>query len=256
MFESRDNSGFELSRESFSPEAGQCKKGRAFEIGQRVLRTNGMVIVGLSIGNSYYNKKNIEALLGFLGQYASNIELFIPEGPAQHTYRALGYNEIEATRKCRLNANTIRNHYSEILARSSDLENETNEIDWECKVACDPEYLKRLKEIELLYDLHLDFYRDVRQATSEVLAHKRREAPISEDSIDIGVKFLLEELAFLLAAPKIFDSTNIAYVYHKDWGIFEKLIEGCYGSGFSDSGIGFIVVNETGESSESDTPRI
>lgn len=227
-------------------------RGKAFEIGRRVIETSGITIVGLSLGNSYYNERNIENLLAYLGRHASRIEIFIPEVPAHHTYRALGYDDCDSDRKCRLRSNGLRNRCRSILSRSADLGKITNELDWEKSVSIHPEYQKRLREIELLYEYNSDFRRDVRENTAAVLSHKHSQGVVNEGSIDIGAKFLLEEIAFLLASPKIFDSKNIAYVYHKDWEIFGRLIEGCYGNGFADSPIGFIVVNRLNKSCLSD----
>ena len=49
-----------------------------------------------------------------------------------------------------------------------------------------------------------------------------------ESAIDEGVFYLLKELAFLLASPKIYDSEEVTYIYHKKWQIFQNLISGLY----------------------------
>ncbi len=86
------------------------------------------------------------------------------------------------------------------------------------------EYLSKLNEVDNLYKKNVKFRKAVRETTLEVVSDKMKED--MDDSIDEACLYLIEELSFVLASPKIYGSKSAKYLYHKNWKIFEDLIEG------------------------------
>lgn len=58
------------------------------------------------------------------------------------------------------------------------------------------------------------------------------------------MNYLIEEFGFLLAAPELYRTDKIAYIYHRPWPIFENLVNGKYGQPINS--LGFVIVEETG----------
>lgn len=56
------------------------------------------------------------------------------------------------------------------------------------------------------------------------------------------MNYLLEELAFVIASPQIFNVSKTAYIYHKKWQIFEKLVNGAF-DGIIREQTGFILIH-------------
>tara|TARA_Y100000310_G_scaffold302122_1_gene339170 strand:- start:1134 stop:1358 length:225 start_codon:yes stop_codon:yes gene_type:complete len=73
------------------------------------------------------------------------------------------------------------------------------------------------------------------------LEGKTKEDVDLEDAIKIGVVYLLEEIAFVLASPSIFKVSKTAYIYHNRWQIYEDLVNGKY-DGKARRDIGFLLI--------------
>jgi len=193
------------------------KKGLAYEKGYEILKEKGMAIVGFSLDNSYFKKDTIDQLIRYIANNFSNTKIMIADKSAVHNYKAKGYNQEKAERKSRLKGNALRNHANRTI---DDLTKDVSLVNWE-RIEQTNEYKQSYQEIISLYNTNKEFYQDTRNTTKEVLKTKKKE------SIDEGVQYLLEELSFIIASPRIYDN-KIAYVYHREWLIFENLIAGKY----------------------------
>lgn len=232
----------------------------AYKRGYEICKNNGFCIIAMSIGNSYFNEKKIGELLPFANNHFSDLRILIADIPSIHTYQAIGYDEKTAKKKTRLAGNRLRNYCNRVIAKMSgnNLKHSIRFIDWNKEVSKNKEYQKQLKIIKELYDKHLDFKdhvhhevkirheiclqcfrEDSRNTTREVLQNKIKESINIESAIEEGVKYLLEELAFLLASPNIFSVNNVVYLYHMNWPIYINLIDGMY-DGTIRNQLGFI----------------
>ncbi len=228
----------------------------AYKRGYEIFKNNGFCIIAMSIGNSYFNDEKIGELLPFADNHFSDLRILIADISSIHTYKAIGYDEKTAKKKTKLAGNRLRNHCNRIIAKISD--NNIKFIDWEKEVINSKEYQKQLKIIKELYDKHSDFKdhvhnevkirheiclqcfrEDSRETTREVLQNKIKKSINIESAIEEGVKYLLEELAFLLASTNIFGVKNVAYLYHRNWPIYINLIDGMY-DGTIRNQLGFI----------------
>ena len=215
-------------------------KGHVYDNGYSILKNKGLAIVWMSVGNSYFKKEVIDNLIKCVNDKFSKIRILIPNEPAEHTYKALGYDVKTAKKKARLNSNRMKNHTQraiDSLSKKSDFKI----IDWDVDIIPKEEYKKSLIFVKDLYDNNADFRKDARETTEEVLKGKIKETVKMDKAIDAGVKYLIEELAFVIASPNLFKVKNTAYVYHREWPIFEKLVNGVYDSEPKKS-LGFLLI--------------
>ncbi len=202
----------------------------AYKRGYNVLKDNGVVVVAMSIGNSYFIKEKIEELLNFLNDNFSQVKLLIADAISEHTYKAIGYKENKARRKSRLGANLFRNNCIRTIQgiRSAGKKVNIEIIDWYNKIEHNSEYEKQLFLIHDLYLNNKDFKKEADKTTRAVLLNKIKKGVKLSEAINEGVMYLIEELAFVLASPRIFGVKTTAYVYHREWPVYVNLIDGKY----------------------------
>ena len=212
----------------------------ACQTGYKVLEERGAGLIWMSAGNSYFTEDVIERLLEFANKNLSKIAIMAPNEPAEHTYKALGYKEHEAKRKARLNANLLKNRAKRIIEKMNQ-----QKVDIEIKIIEDISladgYKESYRSILKLYKTNPLFKADAKEVTQNFLRNKLKEGIILEKAINLGVFYLLKELAFVISSPKIFNSERIAYIYHKEWEIYDKLVSGFY-DGLPRANLGFILV--------------
>jgi len=215
-------------------------EGQAYEHGYDIAKKNGTAIVGMSPGNSYFKKETIDELLQECTKNFSKIIVMIPNKPAVHTYKALGYTDSEAERKARLKSNALCNSTKEIISKLK--ETYSGEIaiaKWDSPVAKSQDYQRESEKILQLYENNGQFKKDVRNTTKKVIENKMKPGLDLEKSLDEGVKYLLSELTFVSAYSKFYN-TDVAYVYHNPWPIYENYVNGIYDG--ERQNLGFVLI--------------
>lgn len=213
-------------------------------------------ILGMSLGNSFFNQTMVTALLKFLMENCTRLYIFIPDIPAQYTYRAIGDENYK--RRIRLDVNRyrrwIQNGMNAVL--SVDQQTRVVLVDWERDVTSNADYQRRLLAYQKDYQEQKcpSFVRDVQDQTRQVLLHLQRflqHRSTILPAVDIGATFLLMELAFLTTFHHLFpnvvhSSSELICVYHRRWPIFERLLSNQYTlSHPHDTDIGFVIVEAT-----------
>ena len=196
-------------------------------IASKVLEERGYALVWMSAGNSYFKEEIIKRILVFTSENFSKTIVMAPDEPAEHTFKALGYEGNETKRKARLNANLLQNRAKRIISSLSDKE-KFKVVEWIDEIIPNKDYQNKLKEILNLFQTNEQFQSDAFDTTLKVLNGKLRENINLEVAKKEGVNYLLKELAFVLASPRIYNTQKVTYVYHHDWPIFQKLITGFY----------------------------
>ncbi len=202
--------------------------GIVFETGYKVAEEKGLALVWMSVGNSYFKKDSIKKIVDFVSSNFEKVKFLIPFHPAIYTYQALGYDEKKAITKARLGSNRLTNHILRAIDGSGSKNMDV--VNWDKEIVDNKNYKKQLEFIRNLYKKNSDFFQNANETTKSVLKAKTKNNLILEKNIGIGVNYLLEELAFVLASPDIFSVSKTAYIYHKKWPIFEKLVNGEYDS--------------------------
>lgn len=184
-------------------------------------KKNSTAIIWMSPGNSYFDKENIKRLLEFVWRRFEWFKIMIPDYPSIYTYKAKWENNPE--RKARLGWNAIRNRIIWILGSEQEMEKVT--ISWKNDINTHQMYKLSIREILKLYRKNSAFNDAIKTVTREVLQWKDFSKKISEKDLEIWIKFLICELAFLSAAKEILWSP-VTYIYHRDWSIFSDFIAG------------------------------
>ncbi len=202
--------------------------GTVFQTGYEVLKNKGLAIIWMSTGNSYFSPDNIQRIIEFCSERFSVIRILAPFEPAIHTYKSIGYEEKRASRKAKLNSNRLKNHTRKTIEKISNKKIDIKIIDWDADISSNEHYKKILKAIEKLYSENESFQKNADSTTEQVLKNKIKPGKDAQESVKTGVRYLFEELAFVLASPLIFQVKQTAYIYHKRWPILENLVNGKY----------------------------
>jgi len=222
----------------------QGRTGNAARIGYEIVRDRGVCVIGMSPGNSYFNKDRISSLIKFSSEVFSQTIVMVPDVPAVHTYKALGYCENKARQKARLNGNTLQNHCKRaIQSLGYPVNKQFSVLEWAQDVERSPIYRQALMEIRELYKSNPCFSRRARHETQSVLEPKLGDPSRIETAVQEGVWYLIKEFAFLQACPSMFGLERIAYLYHKPWGIFEDYANRVYGGNMRQD-LGFLIVDQ------------
>lgn len=196
-------------------------------VGESALKKQTGAVIGLSIRNSYFRKKeNLLELLTWATKNFKQVYVMCPDVPSIDTLRSLGYTESEAKSKATLACNNLVNKCNKILnelgAKAS-----TQIVRWNA-FENSPAYQYMYDRLKKLYAANSEFQNDVRSATKSVIENHGTAVAINE-AIDLGVEFFLKELAFIINAAEILELPLSAYIYHKDMPVFQKLLDGHYG---------------------------
>lgn len=175
----------------------------------------------MSPGNSYFKPSRIRSCIELAQAHYEEVFIWIPDKPAIHTYRALGYPPNQCEAKARQKGNTLRNH---CLAHS---EETVKMLSWERDIDPLPSYQKALQHLYLLYNHHVEFKHAVQEETRGVLEkYPHKSVTFTSASLDEGACYLLKEFAFLDISPILSPLRPLALVYHRRWPLFERFISG------------------------------
>jgi tRNA-dependent cyclodipeptide synthase len=208
-------------------------------IGMQVLQKGKPLIIGVSLSNSYFTKENLQKILSWAGTISQEIYIMIPDKPAVFTMRARGKSEKDAISLARRETKKLMSVCNEVI-HSSGLDDVTF-VTWE-HLETNSYYLESLSEIEHEYGSSPEFAEAIRAATLPVISLVRgRQRVPTEEELELGVQFLLKELAFISEASMILSQGKVAYVYHQTMHIFKEILEGEY-SFRASTGVGYITV--------------
>jgi cyclo(L-tyrosyl-L-tyrosyl) synthase len=178
------------------------------------MKNRWTAIIGMSLWNSYFSEENIGWIVDVAQEKFEAVKIMIPDYPTRYTYRALWKRNIEWEISKKWNA--LRNRIKRVLGDNTDV------IDWKEYINSHPSYIRAVRELLQLTKQNEGFRRALEDTTKEVLVSK---VEIDSKKIQIGTKFLICELAFLISAKEIL-GTEVTYVYHRPWKIFTDLISG------------------------------
>ena len=184
-------------------------------------------IIWLNEGDRHFTEENIGKVLRLADKEFKRVVIVSPSSPAQHTFRALGYEESEVIKKAKLSSDLLKNRAMKELSKVNH-KNKFHIVNWESEILASQNYDSSLQEMMQLYEQNLEFREDARAVTKKALGGKFENKKKLEKALDEAVLHLIEELAFVLACPKEYSVDRAAYIYHKEWEIFEDLITGRY----------------------------
>lgn len=191
-------------------------------------RYSSSLILGLSIGNSYFSNENIFELISFASFWSSRIYIMIPDAPMVYSLMAKDYHYGKALREVTRKSNNLANKCKKAIGELR-LEKYVQIIRWR-DISATPDrhrsYISSLEIVNKSYDSDIEFRKSARETTRAVLL--KENSALTEAKIDIGVKFLLEELAFILNSNAILGEKWTVYVYHNKMQLLVDIINSKY----------------------------
>ncbi len=184
-------------------------------------------VIGMSPGNSYFKDDEVRFLLSsIVGEYGRTA-ILIADIPAISTYVALGYPQNRARRdKALPHGNNLKNRTKRIATELGYTDEQVRIIDWETEIENNSDYQEAYKKVEQLYKSKPEFEQEANSTTKGVLEYSGKKIENMDAAAKIAVHYLLSEIAFLEFAPKFLDTEKVAYVYHKNWPVYEDYIAG------------------------------
>ena len=208
------------------------------QVGQEVAAGGGALIIGVSINNSYFTEENIEKLLVWATAQSKSVYVMIPDDPAVFTLLALGRTQNEAEKVARLKSNALENKARKIIKRHY-LEG-IQIVRWDI-LKGKLKYLEAIAAVCHSYKDDMQMQKALRDTTASVLSgNLGRDA--TESEIDLGVQFLLHELAFICHSDLILKESKTAYVYHSTMQVMKDIMAGKY-SFVPRKNVGFITAS-------------
>lgn len=204
------------------------------------IKLPSLAIVGASIGNLEITAEIMRSTTTYLSFADFDYRIMVTGdlttgGPGKWNYLAIGYSEASAKR----NAVRLTHRMHENL-RGANIE-QSELIDW-ISLYQNEHYLREKRSLTGQLPKNAEFSKDINDATAKHLARKLDpEKYLTQEMIDIGTAYIIEELALMLAAPQIFGRDKVYYCYHKEWPVFQKLIAGKY-DGISRSKLGMLIL--------------
>ncbi len=217
------------------------------EAGKKALEEKQACLIGLSIRNSYFrNEENLKEIYQWASENFSQVFVMIPDSPAIHTLQSLGYPENKARQKAQLASNSLQNK-TLAIAEELGIKEKLTIIRWP-DLEENIHYLKSLKNLYALYQDNVTFKTDVQEITASVIGGHGTTLN-EKDAVEIGVLFILKELAFIANSAEILDVPNCAYVYHRLMPVHKAMLEGKYDMQFPQNS-GYIIAEVENENDQ------
>jgi cyclo(L-tyrosyl-L-tyrosyl) synthase len=185
-------------------------------------------IIGISMLNSHFRRDSIQHMTASIKDRYQNVFFMLPNKPAEHTLAGYGYEPLDATRTSRRKFAVLHRHCRESI-EALHLKDAAI-VQWE-QFEHGEEYSRMLSSLDALYKSDERFCDDARVATSSMYqqsAFPKKKDMLLEEQIDMGIHFLLEELAFILASPEILKVPRTEYLYHRAMPILTDLLQEKY----------------------------
>lgn len=189
-----------------------------FEFPTISITYHSTVLCGISLGNSYYTKININKIFSYWNTNTPHLVTFIPDLPSYHTVKAknMSKHDDEILKKCSRDSKVLHTRAKE-AAKNKKFKFEG--VTWECLI----------KKHSILYEESLNLV--IKEYCKDgVLAHEVNDVTSKvvgvDGNVQEGAKFLLKELAMIRIAPELLSVESVIYSYHLDFPIIEKMIYG------------------------------
>jgi tRNA-dependent cyclodipeptide synthase len=211
------------------------------------------LLLAMCLNNGYYNRENIYRMLKFALAFSDRVQIFATDGPAKHNYEALGKAKEKIPAITRLARNRLHNQCGDALERINatlppEKQRSITFMEWE-EIYKDPKYQESYRALKDLYVQGGEFHKDINDTSERVLLNRIAIEKEVEAVLSIGIEYVIEELAFILAYRSL-DATSkpigdhgnngFSYFYYEPWPVFEKLVNGDYDGKLKD-GIGFVI---------------
>ncbi|MEV6581218.1 tRNA-dependent cyclodipeptide synthase [Streptomyces sp. NPDC051582] len=185
---------------------------------EQLVKRADHVLLGLSPMNGYYKPRTVETLVAWASDGFKKVDVVLPGYEAAHTLVAAGFDAPEAVRHARRSVHRLRNAALRALERCG-IEHPEHHVNVWTQLHNRSPYLAALQQARTAYDRDPVVRRACRQVTAAAIHHARgggtRQAPPSEEQVDLAVGYVLAEVPLVTSSPAIFAADTSVFVYHR-----------------------------------------
>lgn len=194
--------------------------------------TGTLAIVAMSIGNPQFSdSQKLHQLLSYVRGSYPNFVIYVTQENARHNYSARGYACDEALAKARKYGLAMRRKIEALPNDIGESRHSNRYVDFRNQVMPHTAYQTELRRLVALERTSECFKADL-LSTSAGSIEKQLTPGLPSAAIARAVRrasyYLLEELAFTLSAPAIFRYQHAAFVYHREFPILRRVLDGAY----------------------------
>ncbi|GHU20054.1 cyclo(L-leucyl-L-leucyl) synthase [Alphaproteobacteria bacterium] len=189
-------------------------KEYANAISEQLFNLGEHALVGISPFNSYFSESNLEKLFRWALDNFQEINIFIPDEVSVYTFQAIGYPEDKAKRKTRRQDNYLKNKAIKALVSNTLSETEArNKIICLSDLMHNGVYVRLYNDCLNLYKNDENFRNGCITTSKWVLDSKYAFDNVSNESLDIAVKYFLSEFPLFINSHDILNVHSSLFIY-------------------------------------------
>jgi cyclo(L-tyrosyl-L-tyrosyl) synthase len=171
-------------------------------------------LIGISPFNGFFTEYNLEKIFAWAIDNFKEISVFIPDEISAYTLQAAGYSEDKAQKKTARQDRYLKHKAIRALMANGLLETEAeSKMLYLSYLTKNKRYIEVYNNCMRLFDTDKSF-KDGCLATSKwVLDGKSVQGVITDESLEIAVKYFLAELPLYLDTPGILGTPSSLFVY-------------------------------------------
>ncbi|WP_299585827.1 tRNA-dependent cyclodipeptide synthase [uncultured Microbulbifer sp.] len=177
---------------------------------QQLYEMADLAVIGISPFNSYFSEGQITRLAQWAHSHFKRVMFFIPDGAAEYTQRALGYEERKAKKRARRQCTYLHNKVYRVVASGS-IESELVDSVW---LEQSESYSSTYCEVEQKFNSDESFRAGCLETSRWVLEHHSAKGQVTIDMMLMAVRYLLAELPVILHSADIVGSESACFCYH------------------------------------------
>ncbi|GAA1988340.1 tRNA-dependent cyclodipeptide synthase [Amycolatopsis minnesotensis] len=184
-------------------------------------------VIGLSVWNSYFSPRRVEALIGWAARAFTAIDVVIPSYESAYTLVAAGIPPLQAVRRARRAVVKLRVPARRALASAGPGEQHLHTTTSLCGRR---RYRYLLRTARAGYQrepaLRAACHAVAEQALRSVPGDVAERTPPTADQLAIAARYALAELPLLADAPGIFGKSSSLVLYHRHIPLADPLLSG------------------------------
>lgn len=216
--------------------------------GWELVKQRELITVGISIGNGYFNRERIEIILMGMASYFKELIVIVPDLPALHTYRALGYDEHQAIEKMKKHRQEIKRHCRYVSEQMQNNFGKDNMriLAWSDGFNKKDCYQRAYHKAVDIFRNNSKFKEAISRNTERYILARLEDSDVQQlggmrKIVEIASHYLIEEMAFHEVFHVILGKEGISS-YYKDLELIPNYINGAYNN-VQNPYIGWIVYN-------------
>jgi cyclo(L-tyrosyl-L-tyrosyl) synthase len=204
--------------------------------GWELIKKRETMVIGVSPGNGYFNKERLEVILMGMANYFEEVVIIVPDLPALHTYKALGYDEhhaLERIKKHRQEIGRCHRRVSEQLLLNFGKDN-IRFTTWSDSLVEEKCYQQALDQAMEIYRNNCEFSESTLRNTERYILARLEEQDVQQlggvgKVVEEAAHYLIEEMAFFAMFHMILNKEPVVS-YYRDLELASNYVNGKYGN--------------------------